>query len=239
MNISHSLGLFILIIIAEPQSIKVTDYVKLPWSWSNGTNGDDPVVHYNNKKQGRMARCGVILLSFYYCFFYFEFNLYLYTFRHLLLIQPRQFITCCILPGLSGFHQLRRWTELDLIKSYYTNFLMEWWLIKYLILTIFKSVSLPCILHDQKKYLTYIRNVLENGHLTSQDAVVLAVLPWHCVDKLHLCSLPRRRKTVLRWIQSLLLWWSLDSWWIEGALPHDWHSQHRVSQLSFAQFSTS
>lgn len=90
-----------------------------------------------------------------------------------------------------------------------------------------------CVTHkpessfDRNKSSIYIKECFRKCplHLTSPHLTGLcgpdAVL--------HSCSLSRWWKTVLRRIQSLLLWWCVDGWWIEGALPHNRHSQHRVS----------
>ena len=75
---------------------------------------------------------------------------------------------------------------------------------------------------------------LTSPHLTSQDFVVLMLCCVHALSfSLSLSlSLSRWWKTVLRRIQSLLLRWCADGWRIEGALPHNRHSQHRVSLCS-------
>lgn len=49
----------------------------------------------------------------------------------------------------------------------------------------------------------------------------------------------RRWQTVLRWIQSILLWWSPDRRGTEGAFSHNWHPQHRVSYFILCPFLTS
>lgn len=75
--------------------------------------------------------------------------------------------------------------------------------------------------HSDETLCSHVKNATKKYHI-------------ECVCGVFLVR--RRWQTVLRWVQSVFLWWSPDSRGAEGAFSHHRHSQHRVSCFILCPF---